>query len=175
MSKISTVGKHNVQIAATRWEEIEGDNGAPNYLALVLTGMNSKEETAEKRLYFSTDFCKGGKFTGQPRVKESIATCIELGMKEPFNPTSTGPLPYDASKDELYGATCEFVMVNDEKYGIHVKYLNTKRREAVAPDRLKEMWGTLAGAASQPAPATITQPKAPSSLDIDDDNIPFGK
>lgn len=172
MSKrITTDGKHFVQIMETRWEEIEGKNGTPNYPCLVVVGMNSAEETAEGRIFFSRELCQGGKFAGQPRYKESIAKCIELGMKEPFSPTNTGPMPYEQAHDQLFGATCEFVMETKEKYGCQVKYINTAKRTPVDADKLKSLWSGITGGA--PAPTTA-QPASPSkpALDIGDD-IPF--
>ena len=167
MSKISTEGKHFVQIKSTRWEEMPEKNGQPAYPVLVIEGINVNQETAEGRIFFNNQLCSGGKFQGRPRVAESIAKCIELGMKPPFSPSNTGPFPYDESKDQLYGQTCEFVMEKDEKYGMQVRYINAQRKEPVNAARLNELWKGLGGV-STVAPAA-EQPKTAASSD----DIPF--
>jgi hypothetical protein len=173
MKKITKDGKHFVQIAETRWEEVEGKNGARNYMTLVIVGQNSNEEQAEGRIFFNTELCQGGKFQGKPRIQESMQKCIDLGMSAPFSPTKTGPMPYDPNADELYGKTCEFVMETKEKYGCQVKYINTAHREPLSQSRVAELWNELAGEAATTTPPAQTTPKPADPLAEAEDDLPF--
>ena len=175
--KISRDGKHFVQIKETRWEQCEGKNGAPDYMCLVVEGINSDEETAEGRIFFSRELCQKGKFAGRPRYEESMAKCIELGMTPPFSPTKTGPMPYEMSKDQLCGAQCEFVMETSEKYGCQVKYINVARREPLTADKVSDMWKQLTGGAppAQTTAPTTTAPTTKPADPLGDDDIPFDK
>lgn len=171
--KLTTAGTHEVQLFEPRWEALEAKDGDNNRMMAILPGETGTGEYIEARLMFTRTIVQSGKNKGKPTWQMSAEKLHELGMPKPFNPN-------DLIK--LDGVVCLFVTEQEEYDGktrLEVKFINTQRREALAPDAANDIWKRLTGgqpSAPAAAPMREVKPlvgKSTTVAETADDDVPW--
>ena len=173
-TKLTPAGTHEVQIFEPRGEALEPKDGDNNRMMAILPGETGTGEYIEARLMFTRTIIQSGKNKGKPTWQISAEKLHELGIPKPFNPN-------DLIK--LDGVVCLFVTEQEEYDGktrLEVKFINTQRREALAPDAAQNIWNRLTGGqTSAPAAApmrtvqTAPSKQAPAPETATDDDVPW--
>jgi hypothetical protein len=161
--RLTKTGKHRVQIRKPHWIKLEEKDCDKNRMAAVLPGyvkIDGEEYYIEGSLYFTKSIIGSGKNAGKKIAEISKKTLLDLGMKEPFNPSNI---------EDLDGIEADFEVVEeiDKRDGskhIKVQFINSAGRPSMAPEEANAVWANIMGGSSE---AVATGEADPN------DDIPF--